>query len=121
MGLNENIPNLELDMNNDAIVIAYLSNQEVAVEFYSALCDMRWKKISTISEDEQIIKKLKGIDDIWSCTWRYSGQIIADIRDKHYGTGEDYLDFYCYGNEGIVSNRVKECFERMGWKTHPWD
>lgn len=114
--------NLEVEMSNDAIVISYLKDRDTAVEFYSALCNMRWKKINILPDDERIIEKLKGTDsNIWSCTWRYAGGIIADIRNKHYNTKEDYMDFYCSGNEGNVADIVEECFKRMGWVPHPWE
>lgn len=118
-----NIPyDLEFEMEKDAIVIAYLADDIIANEFYAALCNMRWKKVTNTPEDEQIINKLKGVDpNIWHCSWRCSGGIIADIRNVHYNRGEDYMDFYCSGNEGFVSDTVKECFERMGWVPHPWD
>lgn len=113
---------LEAEMTKDAIVIAYLRDKEVAVQFYSALSNMRWKKIDMLPDDERIIEKLKGIDsDIWSCSWRYAGGIIADIRNVAYNTKEDYMDFYCSGNEGVVSDLVRECFYRMGWEPCPWD
>lgn len=109
-------PNLEKDMENDAIVIAYLKNEETARDFYRALSNVTWYKISTSSEDEKIIEKLKGEDDAsWSCSWRYAGGVVADIRNKHYNTTEGYIDFYCSGNEGYVSEEVEECFKRMGW------
>jgi len=120
--LNTWPPDLAEDMNNDAIVIAYLSSEDVAKEFYSALCNRRWKKINHLPEDELIIEKLKGVDSsVWSCSWRTSGSIIAKIRNTHYYTDEDYISFYWGGNEGIVSDKVKECFERMGWELYPWD
>jgi len=113
---------LEHEMEKDAIVIAYLADDDIAREFYAALCNMRWKKITDTPEDQQIINKLKGIDpNIWNCSWRCSGGIIADIRNVHYNRAEDYMDFYCSGNEGFVSERVEECFTRMGWKQCPWD
>lgn len=112
---------LEREMAKDAIVIAYLKDENTAGEFYSALCNMRWRKLSILSEDERIIDKLKGVEsDVWSCSWRYAGGIIADIRNANYNTTEDYMDFYCHGNEGWVSDLVKECFNRMGWVEHPW-
>ena len=114
--------NLEVEMAKDAIVIAYLKDRDVAVQFYSALCNMRWKKMNMLPDDERIIEKLKGIDsDIWSCSWRHSGGIIADIRNAAYNTKEDYMDFYCSGNEGDISDMVRECFYRMGWEPCPWN
>lgn len=113
---------LSHEMCYDAIVVAYLENDDIARQFYAALCNMRWKKIVNIPEDQQIIDKLMGVDpNIWSCTWRYSGGVIADIRNANYNKEEDYMDYYCSGNEGAVSDIVKECFKRMGWEPEPWD
>lgn len=113
---------LDQEMAKDDIVIAYLKDRDVAVEFYSALCNMQWAVINNLPEDEKIIEKLRGTDShIWSCSWRYAGGIIADIRNAAYNTKEDYMDFYCSGNEGHVSDLVKECFHRMGWEPCPWD
>lgn len=56
----------------------------------------------------------------WSCSWRYSGGIIADLRD----VGEDYLDFYCSGigsetgeyvGESFVTNEIREDLLKLGW------
>lgn len=113
---------LEKEMKGDKILIGLLADIDVAVEFYSALCNMRWRKIVYIPDDVLIIDKLKGIEsDLWSCSWRYSGGVIADIRNDNYNTAEDYMDFYCRGNEGHVSDRVAECFKRMAWEPVPWE
>ena len=67
------------------------------------------------------LARLKGEEPgVWSCSWRYSGGIIADIRNTHYNTKEDYMNFYCSAEEGVVTDTVKECFERMGWEKYPW-
>ena len=50
-------------------------------------------------------------DWIYSCSWRYAGGMIAEIRD----VGEDYLDFYCSGNESIVDDEIREDLEKIGW------
>lgn len=112
---------LEKEMKEDKILIGLLADRDIAVEFYSALCNMRWRKIACMSDADLIMDKLKGTEsDLWSSTWRNSGGMIADIRNDHYNTVEDYMDFYCKGNEGHVSDRVKECFKRMGWEPAPW-
>lgn len=116
------IYDLEHEMEKDLDVIEYLAIDDIAQEFYAALCNMRWKKISNLPEDELIINKIMGLDYCsWSCTWRSASHIIAYIRNVHYNKSEDYMDFYCSGNEGIVSDRVNKCFTRMGWQQHPWD
>ncbi len=116
-----NCSSLEADMAKDAIVIKYLQDRNTAILFYSALCNMRWKKRQDIPEADLIIEKLRGVDTrIWHCSWRHAGGIIADIRNANYNTKEDYMDFYCSGNEGHVTGLVRECFDRMGWYPLPW-
>lgn len=99
-------------------VIDYLKDKDIAIEFYRALCNMRWYKVTSIDEDELIVNRLKGqYPNLWSCSWRTAGGIIADIRNANYNTKEDYMDFYCSGNEGEISDTVKQCFNRMGWES----
>ena len=113
---------LEKDMSDDAIVIALLADKSIATQFYSALCNMRWVKRSILPEDEEIVRILKEgkVSDYWCCSWRSSGGIIADIRNRHYNVKEDYMDYYCAGDEGHVSDLVLECFDRMGWEPLPY-
>ena len=81
-----------------------------AEELYCALSNMRWQKITNPSI-------------IYSCSWRYAGRLIADIREK----GEDYLDFYCSGcyrydiHEGEVKEWIEKILMEKGWKPLPWD
>ena len=75
-----------------------------ANELYGALCNMRWQRI----DDEE---------SVYSCTWRFAGGMIAKIRD----VDESYLDFYCNGNEGVVSKRIKEDMKKLGWEPLEWD
>lgn len=105
------------EMSNDRIVIEYLRDRDIAVEFYSALCNVDWyPKKPPLPDDELIVWKLKGEEEpYWSCSWRFAGGCISDIRNKYHNTNENYMDFYCSGNEGVVSDLVKECFDRMGW------
>lgn len=46
----------------------------------------------------------------WSCSWRYAGGIVARLR------GEDYLDYYCSGSEGEVTEEIREDLRLLGWK-----
>jgi len=77
------------------------SNDEYAVDFYRAICNMRWRKG----------------ESVYSCTWRYAGEFIARLRDQ----GEDYLDFYCSGGEGRVSNEVELDLQDLGWMKFEWE
>ena len=84
-------------------------DKEFAQECYAALCNMQWQRI----DDPEVI---------YSCSWRYAGGLIAEIRRG----GEDYLTWYCSGigsgtPEGIVTQRVREAFNSLGWKELPYD
>jgi hypothetical protein len=118
----DELPDLEKDMSDSPIIVSYLKDKTFAIEFYQALCNMQWEKIDKRSEDLRIIDKLRGINpDIWSVTWRGSGQLIANIRNKNYNTKEDYMHYYCSGQEGNVSPLVEKCFKELGWKKRPWE
>lgn len=112
---------LEKDMKGDPEIVSLCKDEEIAKDFYRALCNMRWKK-SGFPEDIKIIDKLRGNDrSVWSCSWRYAGGIIADIRNENHNTSEDYMNFYCSGNESSVSKKVEECFNRLGWTKFPYE
>jgi hypothetical protein len=71
-------------------------------------------------------------EELWSCSWRYAGGIIADMQ----GTG-DYLNWYCSGMgglasydeidndkymstkkyvpEGTVTDEIQEDLRKLGW------
>ena len=68
-----------------------------AQAFYAALCNIVWKKYDG--------------SDCYSCSWRYAGGLIAEIRDM----GEDYMDFYCSGNEGRVRRDILNDLGSLGW------
>lgn len=74
---------------------------DFATDVYAALCNMRWKRGK----------------EIYSCSWRYAGGLVAEIRDG----GESYMDFYCSGNEGTVTEEVKTIFGKLGWEPYPWE
>lgn len=113
---------LERDMSESKAVIALLEDKDTAVEFYSALCNVDWVRVTQIPEDEQIIDALKGTNSgEWSCSWRYAGGLIAKIRSDHYNVEEDYMSFYCRGNEGKVSDLVRESLAELGWKPITYD
>ena len=77
---------------------------EFATDFYNALCNMRWQ--STIDSSK-----------IYSCSWRYAGRMIAELRNR----GEEYLDFYCSGSEGVVKPYIELELKKLGWKPLPWE
>lgn len=69
-----------------------------AVDVYRALSNVEWRH-----------------DDgsRYSCSWRAAGGLVAEIRGK----GEDYLDFYCSGSEGTVTDEIADALAAHGW--HP--
>ena len=74
-----------------------------ATDVYRALSNMRWKRIGSSHE-------------IFACSWRYAGGIVAETRDK----GETYMDFYCSGGEGTVSEHINKMFNEWGWEQYPY-
>jgi hypothetical protein len=69
-----------------------------AKNFYASLCNTVWFNKST--------------QDIYSCSWRYAGGFVAKIRRK----GENYLDFYCSGEEGEYHRDVYNELNKLGYK-----
>ena len=113
-------PDLANDMRHSLEIVQHLKDVEIARDFYRALCNVEWFKDVNLSEDIKIINRLKD-NDVPASTysWRASGGLIAEIRSDHYGTNEDYMDFYCSGDEAYVSPLVKECFKKLGWRPGP--
>lgn len=65
---------------------------------YACLCNIIWYNSST--------------NDIYSCSWRYAGGLVAEIRN----IGEDYLDFYCTGGEGEYNANIYKLLNKLGYK-----
>jgi len=84
------------------IQIRLKKDEEFAKDVYRALCNMRWR--------------MKWTPFKYSCSWRYAGGLIARIREQ----GEEYIDFYCSGKEGIITDQVKNMFNELGWVPSPW-
>jgi hypothetical protein len=105
------------------------ASDSYAQNMYAALCNMRWQKA-------EVWPTLK--DEYWSCSWRSSGGIIAELR----ANSEDYMDYYCSGMgglatydekegeeymarqkyvpEGIVTDEIREDLTKLGWHPSPW-
>ena len=81
-----------------------LDSIEFATDLYKALCNMRWQ--STI--DENIF---------YACSWRHAGGMIVGLRCL----GENYLDFYCSGNEGVIEPYIELELKKLGWRPLPWE
>ena len=110
--------NLEYDLrSSDLIVEKARARESYAQNLYAALCNNEFVQLT---DTWNILK-----EKYWSCSWRYSGGIIADILE----TG-DYIDWYCSGidgdgdygsrpdgyvSEGIVTAEIKEDLKTLGW------
>lgn len=71
---------------------------DFANKLYGSLCNIIWYNKST--------------EDIYSCSWRYAGELVGDMRCK----GEDYLDFYCNGKEGSIDSEVCKELMKLGYE-----
>jgi hypothetical protein len=102
--------NNELDIEtllkrNDAF-LEKIKNPSFAQAFYAALCNVIWYYGTDTSKR-------------YSCSWRYAGQFISDVRNFIIPLNhEDYMDFYCSGingniPEGIITQEVLEFMETM--------
>ena len=80
------------------------------------MCNQDWQR-------NDVWPLLKG--ETWSCSWRYAGGIVADMREEG-----DYIDWYCSGiqgepdadwvdlghvPEGTVTDQIREDLFRLGW------
>ena len=76
--------NMEYDLRtSDWMLEKVRSNEAYAQNLYAAMCNNEFQK-------NDFLPRLKG--ETWSCSWRYAGGIIADMRQEG-----DYIDWYCSG------------------------
>ena len=73
-----------------------MSDITFANKVYANLCNLVWYDYIN--------------DEVISKSWRGAGGFVADIRN----IGEDYIDFYCSGNEGEVDPEIEELFNANG-------
>jgi len=94
--LRENDPawknnNMEYDLRSTDWILDKVRASEVyAQNLYAAMCNNEFQKLDVMP----ILK-----DEKWSCSWRYAGGIIADMRQSG-----DYIDWYCSGIKGNMYN-----------------
>ena len=106
--------NLEYDLRSSEYIVEKCKNRAYAQNIYAALCNNEFQR-------NDVMPILK--DETWTCSWRYAGGIVADLR----GEG-DYLDWYCTGirhddgeltnsyiGEGEVTDEVREDLFKLGW------
>jgi hypothetical protein len=118
--------NLEQDLKDARwLVDKVRSSDAYAQNLYAALCNNAFQKL-------EVVPILR--DDTWSCTWRYAGGVVADIRCKG-----DYMDWYCSGiqgdpeeidyaaaeaqgfeiqkyvSESIITDEIRQDLKLLGW------
>ena len=124
--------NLEYDLRATDWILEKVRGADVyAQNLYAAMCNNDFIK----RELWPILK-----DQRWSCSWRHSGGIIADMQEKG-----DYIDWYCSGirdtrtlsasemsalteqeqiaytagkgyvGEGFVTDEIKDDLYKLGW------
>ena len=104
--------NLEYDLRaTDWILEKVRSSEPYAENLYAAMCNNEFQKLDVM----EVLK-----ESTWSCSWRYAGGIIADMRQEG-----DYIDWYCSGirdsytggyvSESVVTDEIREDLKRLGW------
>ena len=109
--------NLEHDLRSTQWICDRAKHSKTyAQNLYAALCNQDWQR-------NEVWPLLK--DQRWSCSWRYAGGIVADMREEG-----DYIDWYCSGiqgepdddwidlghvPEGTVTDEIREDLFRLGW------
>jgi hypothetical protein len=74
-----------------------VQDRKTAEELYSALCNNDVYDNST--------------GEVVTMTWRCAADLVAHLRNQD----EDYLDYYCSGNEGTVTDSVRELLRIAGY------
>jgi hypothetical protein len=97
--------NLEHDLiKSDYITDKCVTSESYSQNLYSAMCNNLFYK-----NDEE-----------WSCSWRYAGGVLADMRSM----GESYIDWYCSGigshndgyvGESFVTDEIRSDLLQLGW------
>lgn len=96
-------PNLELDLlRNIALCERVQTDRTFAQSLYAALCNNEFHHAA--------------LDEPWGCTWRAAGEIVADMEN----IGGNYMDYYCSGKEGHVTEELRRIFMEMGWNPQPY-
>ncbi len=97
-----------------AILAEVRKDPDFLYDLYAALCNTEWVRVSGQTKEE-FIEVLEAAT--YSVSWRTAGAICAEIYNLIYPDKEtkDYLDYYCAGSEGQVSDRMCEIALSFGW------
>jgi len=107
------VNNMEYDLLTTDWILEKVRNDEAyAQNLYASMCNTDFVR-------NDVWPLLKG--EKWSCSWRYAGGIIADMREEG-----DYIDWYCSGigdknekfvGEGYVTDEIRTDLLKLGWIT----
>lgn len=108
---------LEYDLRSTDWILEKVRASDVyAQNLYAAMCNNEFQKLAVMP----ILK-----DQKWSCSWRYAGGIIADMRREG-----DYIEWYCSGMGGVVGKHdgvdgfqpestvtveIEQDLKKLGW------
>jgi hypothetical protein len=70
-----------------------IRDYDFAQKIYANLCNLVWYDYVN--------------DEVIEFSWRSAGGFVSGIRQL----GEDYMDFYCSGNEGEIDDEIEKLFE----------
>lgn len=101
----DNEHDLEADLKGSASICQKIKDDGYAQRLYHSLCNTDW-----IRNEFYPLLRQDPDRDFWSCSWRYAGGIIADLREEG-----DYLDWYCSGREGWIDEEVAADLLKLGW------
>ena len=110
--------NMEYDLLTSDWIAEKCKDDRYAQTLYAALCNNQFIK----NEMWPILE-----EKTWSCSWRYAGGIVADIREQG-----DYMDWYCSGmgsglgngdedgmkgyvSESVITEEIKDDLFKLGW------
>lgn len=108
--------NLEYDLRSTKWICDKVKQDEIyAQNLYAAMCNNSFQKLEVVP----ILTEKR-----WSCSWRYAGGIVADMREQG-----DYIDWYCSGirekyesnsdrdyvSECVVTDEIREDLKQLGW------
>jgi len=130
------VNNLEYDLvTTDWILEKVRTSESYSQNLYAAMCNNGFIK-------REVIPILKNQE--WSCSWRYAGGIVADMRQEG-----DYIDWYCSGirdhhditeeekqtwtdeqkarfeitkryvGEGCITDEIRNDLQQLGWAVAP--
>lgn len=93
--LKDNVDGLERDLMADAAVREDVKDDAFAERLYDTIAAVDWVKGS----------------ETWSCSARYAGGLVADLRDRN----ESYTEFYPGSGRGGTHEDVLAHLARLGW------